>query len=212
MKLYDAGLSPNALRVRAVAAELGIAFDEVIPVNLRDPVAKETRLGHVNPNRKVPVLVDGDFVLWESRAIIAYLAGLRPEAGLYPADLRQRAIVDQWVFWQAVHLGPAMQRLNFERVLKPRFGRGEPDEVAIAPQAKEVAQLLPVLEAALAEKDWVAGSLSLADFALGSTFMYRDLAGIGLQALPNTAGWIARLEARPSWQSAAAPVRAFIAG
>ena len=61
-----------------------------------------------NPNTKVPVLVDGDFVLWESRAIIAYLAtGPRR---LYPADPSGAPIVDQWSYWQAIHLGPAMQR------------------------------------------------------------------------------------------------------
>ena len=52
------------------------------------------------------MLVDGDFVLWESRAINAYLASLKPEAGLYPAEPKARAIIDQWSYWQAVHLGP----------------------------------------------------------------------------------------------------------
>lgn len=57
----------------------------------------------------------------------------------------------------------------------------------------------------------MAGDLSLADFALATTFMYRDVAGISLAAVPNVAGWIARLEARPSWQAAVAPIRDFIA-
>ena len=85
MRLYNAGLSPNALRVRAVAAELGLDL-EIVGVDLRDPEAKARDLGPLNPNRKVPVLVDGDFVLWESRAINGYLASLKPEAGLHPAD------------------------------------------------------------------------------------------------------------------------------
>ncbi len=210
MKLYNAGLSPNALRVRAVANELGIAL-ELVDVNLGTAEEKVSTLLPYNPNTKVPVLVDGDFVLWESRAINAYLASLEPEAGLYPADPKLRAIVDQWSYWQAVHLGPAMQRVNGERFMKVKFGPGEPDEKAIESSLKELAQFLPVLDGALDGKEWVAGFLSLADFALATTFMYRERAGISLAATPNVAAWISRLEARPSWQAAVAPIRAWIA-
>lgn len=211
MRLYNAGISPNALRVRAVAAELGIDL-ELIEIDLRNSEAKAKILAPVNPNLKVPVLVDGDFVLWESRAINAYLAGLKPEAGLYPDDARQRAVIDQWSYWQAIHLGPAMQRVSFERFMKAKFGMGAPDEAAIVGQLKDIAQFLPVLDGALAGKDWVAGTLSLADFALATTFMYRDVAGISLAATPHVAAWIERLEARPSWQVAVAPIRAVIEG
>ena len=209
MKLYNANLSPNAMRVRAVANELGIAL-EVIDVDLRSGGNRTKEFLALNPNGKVPVLVDGDFVLWESRAINAYLATTKPERGLYPADPRKRAIVDQWSYWQAVHFGPAVQRVVFERLLKSRFGRGEPDENAIEGQLKEIAQFLPVLDANLAGKDWVAGALSLADFAVGSTLVYGKAAGISLAEAPNVAAWMERLDARPSWQAAIAPVAAFL--
>jgi len=95
MKLYNANLSPNALRVRAVVNELGIAL-EVIDVDLRSGGNRTPEFLALNPNGKVPVLVDGDFVLWESRAINAYLAKMKPEAGLYPADARKQGVIDQW--------------------------------------------------------------------------------------------------------------------
>jgi glutathione S-transferase len=211
MKLYNADLSPNALRVRAVASELGIDL-EIIDVDLRKGENKSEAYLAMNPNGKVPVLVDGDFVLWESRAINAYLASLRPEAGLYPADAMKRAIIDQWSYWQAVHLGPTIQRIVFERMLKPMFGMGEPDESTIQPQLKDLAQLMPILDAALAGKDWIAGDLSLADFALGSTFIYRAGSNISLSDTPNIAAWLDRLEARPSWQAAIAPLQAMMQG
>ena len=211
MRLYNAGLSPNALRVRAVANELGIAL-ELVDVNLGDAKAKVETLLPWNPNAKVPVLVDGDFVLWESRAIIAWLASLKPEAGLYPADPRRRAIVDQWSYWGAIHLGPALQRVAFERFIKPRFGMGAPDEAAIAAPLGEIAQFLPVLDGGLAGKEWLAGELSLADFSIAPTLIYRDVAGIDMGEAPNVARWMERIEARPSWQKAVAPVRAFIEG
>lgn len=211
MKLYNAGLSPNALRVRAVANELGTPL-ELIDVDLRDAEAKVRALLKVNPNTKVPVLVDGDFVLWESRAITAYLAGLKPEAGLYPADLRARAIVDQWSYWGAIHLGSALQRISFERFIKPRFGMGDPDEAAIAPSLREASQFLSVLEASLDGKDWIAGPLSIADFAIATTLTYRSVADVPVADCPRVLAWVERIEARPSWQAAVAPVQAFIAG
>ena len=211
MKLYNANLSPNALRVRAVVNELGIAL-EMIDVDLRKGENRSETFLALNPNGKVPVLVDGDFVLWESRAIDAYLAAAKPESGLYPTDLRKRAIVDQWSYWQAVHLAPAVQRVVFERLLKKRFGMGEPDDKAIEPQLKDVAQFLAVLDANLAGKEWVAGAFSIADFAVASTFPYARAAGLPFDDFANISAWYSRMEAKPSWQAAVAPVLAFVSG
>jgi len=210
MKLYSSGFSPNALRTRAVAFELGLE-PEIIDVNIGQGENRTPDYLAINPNGKVPALVDGDVVLWESRAINGYLASKKPELGLYPADPAKRAEIDQWSYWQAIHLGPAMQKVGFERVLKKLFGRGGADEAAIVGDLKTVADLLPILDAALAGKEWVAGPLTLADFALASTFMYRKPSRLGLDDHPNVAAWIARLEARPSWQRAVAPIKAFAA-
>lgn len=205
MKLYNANLSPNALRVRAVIFELGMDV-EIIDVDLRNGGNRTPEFLALNPNGKVPVLVDGDFVLWESRAITGYLAGLKPEAGLYSDDPKKRALIDQWSHWGAIHYGPAIQRITFERMLKPMFGMGEPDEAAIEPQLKELAQFLPVLDGALKGRDWIAGDLSIADFAIATTLVYRKPARISLADAPNVAAWMARMEARPSWQKAIAPL------
>ncbi len=205
MRLYNSNLSPNALRVRAVAHELGIAL-EIVEVDLRKGENKSAAFLALNPNGKVPVLVDGDLVLWESRAINGYLASLKSEQGLYPEDNRKRAIVDQWSYWQAIHLGPAMQRVAFERLLKSKFGMGQPDEKALEGQLKDIAQFLPVLDQNLADKEWVAGELSIADFAIATTFVHRKGANISLEHAPNVSSWIDRLEARPSWKAAVKPM------
>ncbi len=209
MKLYNANLSPNALRARAVANELGLDI-EIVDVDLRNGGNRTPEFLKLNPNGKVPVLVDGDFVLWESRAIDAYLAAGVPEKRLYPDDRKTRAVIDQWSYWGAIHLGPAIQRVVFERMLKPLFGMGEPDESAIQPQLKEVDQFLPVLEDGLEGKEWIAGELSIADFALATLFVFREPGRISLDAAPNVAAWIARMEARPSWQKATAPMTAMM--
>jgi glutathione S-transferase len=210
MKLYNANYSPNALRVRAVANELRIDLD-FIEIDIMKGENKTEAYLALNPNGKVPVLVDGEFVLWESRAITGYLASLRPEHGLSPVDAKKRAVIDQWSYWQSIHLGPAMQKIAFERIIKAKFGFGEPDQKVIETQLEDVARLLPVLDANLADKNWVAGDLSVVDFAMASTFMYRDDTGISLAETPHVSTWIERLEARASWQSAVAPLLAMTA-
>jgi glutathione S-transferase len=209
MKLYNANFSPNALRVRAVAAELGIELD-ISDVDVMKGETKTESFLAINPNGKVPVLVDGDFALWESRAINRYLASFKSERGLYPDDPKKRAIIDQWSYWQSIHLGPAMQSVAFERLIKSKFDMGEPDENAIAAKLKDIDQFLPVLDANLVGKDWVAGDLSIVDFAIASTFMFRKGANISLGETPEVTAWIERLEALESWQSAAAPTLAMM--
>lgn len=211
MKLYNANFSPNALRVRAVAFELGIDLD-IIEVDIRAGDNLNDDFLVLNPNAKIPVLQDGDFVIWESRAINSYLASKKPDLGLYPDDPKARATVDQWLYWQTIHLGPAMQKLSFERFLKAKFGMGDADQAVIDAELKNVDQFLAVLETGLEGKDWIAGDLSVADFALASTFMYRAQSDISLDALPNVKNWINRLEVRKSWQDAFAPLLALFGG
>lgn len=99
-----------------------------------------------------------------------------------------------------------VQRVAFERVQKKLFGRGEPDESTITGELKTTADLLPIFDAALKGKEWIAGQLSLADFALASTFMLRKPARVDITPFANVGAWIERLEARPSWSRAVAPM------
>lgn len=199
MKLYNVDGSPNCFRVRAVIFELGIEV-ELVDVDLRNRSADFLA---ASPGGKVPAFVDDDgFTLFESRAINPFLCAKRPDKNLYPADLKQRALVDQWSYWQAIHLGPAMQAVAFERVSKQAFKMGEGvEEIAVA-KLKETEGFLPVLEKALAGNDWLVGTLSLADLAVATTFPLRKPAGISLDRFPHTRAWIERVEGLPSWQKA----------
>jgi len=189
--------------VRAVASELDAAL-EVVDIEPFRAGPDRERLLAINANGKVPVLDDDGFVLWESRAITRYLASLHGNK-LYPIDAKTRATIDQWSFWQAIHLGPAMQALVFENVLKAKFGMGEPDPAVVKSKLAETVRYLAVLEQAL-EGTWIAGEISLADFALASTFMLREPAGISLSSTPRVAAWIERVEALESWQIAVKPL------
>lgn len=207
MKLYNANFSPNCLRVRAVAFEAGLDL-EIVEIDVKAGGHKTPEFAALNPGQKVPTFEDGNFSLWESRAISNYLASLNPDSGLYPVDAKARAIVDQWSYWQAVHLGPIMQKIAFERYVKPNLGFGETNEEAITSEVASVAQFLDVFNTGLEGKEWIAGDLSVADFALASTFMFREQAKISLDAVPNVAAWISRLEDRASWQKALEPMLA----
>ena len=143
-------------------------------------------------------------MLWEShgRSTPTWRPNSR-EATFYPGQLERRAVVDQWSYWQAVHLGPAMQKVTFERVQKKQFGRGEPDQAAIDAEMPNVNQFLDVFETGLNDgREWIAGSLSIADFALATTFRLRKAAEMPLQSRPMVEAWMQRMEQRPSWQKA----------
>src|SRR3954471_10058153 len=119
MKLFDVRMSPNCRKVRIVARELGLSL-ETVAVSLSDP----RREAHVaaNPLGKVPALVEDDgFSLWESGAILLYLAE-REHSPLVPEDARARADMYRWLFFSATHVQPWMSVLGQERLIKPRRG------------------------------------------------------------------------------------------
>lgn len=201
MKLYDLSLSPNARKVRALVFELGLDV-EIVQVNLPAGEHRSEAYRAKNPNSKVPTLEDGDFLLWESNAIICYLAAKKPEAGLLPADPRGRADVDRWLFWQSSHFGPALAKVAYERVIKPMVG-GTPDPLQLEAGFAEFARFAPVLEHALEGREYVTGRLSVADFSLASNVAMAGPAGVDLTPYPNIAAWYERMAARDSWKKSA---------
>lgn len=206
MKLYDFAFSPNSRKVRAVAYELGIPLD-LVHVDLVRGAQRAPAFLAMNPNGRVPVLVDGDFVLWESTAILRYLSAKRGGA-LVPADARAAAEMDRWLSWLLAHLGPAMSKVAFERIVKKLTGQGAPDEAAIAAGSAEFAKLTAILDAALADREHVAGPLSLADFALGSHYSLAATAGLELAPFARVNAWLARVLARDSMKRALADAHA----
>ena len=201
-KLYELNRSPNSRKVRAVAQELGIELT-LVPVNARAGENKTPEFLAKNPNGKLPVLEEGDFVLCESCAILSYLASLQPERGLFPTDPRQRADVERWLFWQTAHFSPAASKVGYERVLKPMLGRGEPDPKVVEEGLADFHRYAKVLDTCLAGKEYVAGRLSVADFALAAHLANREPAGLDIKPYPNLSAWLARIEARESWKKSA---------
>ena len=139
MKLYQFPSSPSCLKVRAVAYELGARL-ELVTVNIIRRHTDAPFFRALNPNGLVPVLVDDDFVLWESNAIMTYLATTHPTPSLLSTDARERADVDRWLYWQSAHLGPALSRIAFESFVKPMTGCGTTDASAVAIARRDFAR------------------------------------------------------------------------
>ena len=152
----------------------------------------------LNPNGKVPTLVDGDTVIWESHTILRYLASKLGKTDLYPTDLAKRTDVERWMDW-------TLASLNYQYVQVFKDSKKEAAERAptFAADAKELAAQLAILDGAMAGKQFVAGNnLTLADIALGP-IVHRCLDfPIELPALPSVRAWRDRLKAKPSFQKA----------
>jgi glutathione S-transferase len=203
MKLFEFPFSPNCRKVRAVAYELGIPITRE-RVDLLTGASRTPAFLAKNPNGRVPVLIDGDFVLWESIAIMRYLAA---GSALVPTDRRVAAEMDRWLAWQLAHLGPAMSKVAFEKIVKRLTGRGEPDAARIAEGTAEFAAFTKILDDALAGREYVAGPLTLADFALAAHYSLAGAAGLELGDNDRAATWLARMTARASMQRALAEAR-----
>jgi glutathione S-transferase len=196
MKLYSLAFSPNCQKVLACARELGIAL-EIVPVDVFKGEAKTPTFLARNPNGKVPVLEDGDLVLWESNAILAYLASQNDVPRLLPSEPRERAEVDRWLFWTTAHLQPAVGKVAFEKIVKPIVG-GTSDSALIEQGTADFATFARVLDDALAGREYVAGRLSIADFSVGPIIGIARRCGLDLSPYPRIRSWAERMAARES--------------
>lgn len=153
----------------------------------------------INPNAKVPVLVDGDTVVWESNAIMAYLAD-QAGSDLWPEDARRIEIL-RWLSWDMMHFSRHAGTLFFENAIKARFGLGEPDAAAIDEAMGFFRRFAGVLDSHLKGRDWLVGDgLTIADVSVGALLPEADVAGLPLAEFPEISRWYAQLAELPAWR------------
>jgi glutathione S-transferase len=196
MKLYHHPLSTFSRRIRMQLIEKGISIDEML-VDMTKAEHKGVTHRALNPYGRVPVLVDGDFVLYESSAIMDYLEVVFPEPSLLPADAKSRALVAMHIKLCDVEFGSQTRSVIFPRRFIPRERWDmQSQEKAI----ENVAKHLSIMDAQLAGKQFLVDErYTLADLAYTPFVQFLPL--LGLNAPPNVAQWIARIEARPSAQA-----------
>jgi glutathione S-transferase len=205
MRIWGRANSVNVQKVLWGCAELGLEYERV-DAGMQFGRVNDPDYRALNPNGRVPTLVDGEFVLWESNSILRYLA-MKHGAGrpLYPADPAARASVDRWLDWQLSTLSPAERNLFWGMVRTPPEKR---DMAAIAEAAKASAAQWRILDTSLADgRPFVEGEdFTLADIVLGA--FARRWFGVEVAerpALPNLDRWYARLHERPGFQRYVAP-------
>jgi glutathione S-transferase len=203
MKLYVDPNSPNARRALLARAVIGDALPvEVVPMSLRAGEHMQPWFLAINPNHKVPVLVDGELCLWESNAIAQYLAHKAGRTDLWPTDPAEQADVSRWQIYVHTHWNLAINPLVYEKLLKRIFGRGEPDPAVVEAKTAEVRQVFALVEQHLATRPWLAaGRLTLADLALAASLSMALPAGLPLQDYPHLSAWFAKIRELDAWKA-----------
>jgi glutathione S-transferase len=183
-----------------LAAELAEVPYSIKVVEL--PTGEHRTAAHtaININQRTPVLVDGEYVLWESNAILEYLAALNPDCGLTSAATRERLQITKWLYWEAAHWDAACGIFVFERLAKPAYGLGAESAAEIARATTLINRLAQVLDQQLESRPYVCGDrLTLADIAIAAPLSLADVLKLPLESHRHIRSWRERLQREPAW-------------
>ena len=191
--LYTAG-TPNGRKISIMLEEVELPY-EVHHLNLSELEQKEDWYLKINPNGRIPAIVDrdeGDFAVFESGAILIYLA--EKTGKLLPSDMKGRSTVIQWLMFQMAGIGPMQGQANV-------FYRYAPEKIdyAIERYQRETKRLYKVLDTRLKDNEYLAGDFySIADIATFPWITAHHWAGVGTEDLPNLMRWHKAVRRRPA--------------
>lgn len=191
--------SVNVQKVLWCLSELDVAYQR-IDAGMAFGRNHEPEYHAMNPNARVPTLVDGDYVLWESHSIMRYLVlAYRPDSSIYPQAPKRRAAVDRWLDWVLSTVQPADRPVFWALVRSPPEQR---DMVAIQKDADAEALVWEIADAQLATRRFLEGDdFTIADIAVGAfARRWLRIEGIRKPKLPNLDRWFAELESRGGFQ------------
>lgn len=152
----------------------------------------------MNPNGLVPVLKDGDVIMFESGAIVRYLAARYGEGSLRPRSHKALAAAEQWMEWQTVNVVSHISTIFMNKVRRPKAQR---NDQAIAAAEAELAEVLPIADAALASSKWFAGeSFSFGDIVLGVLYWRYSKLDFKKPDTPHIQRWFEALQERPAYR------------
>jgi glutathione S-transferase len=198
MKLYYFE-TIHGQKVCAVAKYLDAPV-EYVRVDLAKGEHKSPAYLAINPNGKIPALMDGDTALWESNAIMCHLAH-KAKSDLWPTDPVKQIEVLKWLSWNSEHFTRHAGTLYFNHVIKPKFGIGAPDEKAVEEAIGFAKQFIAVLDRELEGRTFLLGDhLTVADFAVSVTLPQAETIKLPLQGFKNIARWKEQLEDIPAWR------------
>jgi glutathione S-transferase len=206
LKIYATPLSANGRKVLAVSRELELNA-EIHIVNVYRGEGRSAEYLAINPTGKIPTLVDGDFVLFESNAILIYLTEGYGRSRLWSTDPKARGRIAQWLFWESAHWQPSLIALLSEHVghrLLPQAiprPRSAPDW-----NSASLQPLLKTLETTLSGDAFLTGSqATIADFSVAGMCTYLRVAAFPFHDFPAISRWYARIEGFDSWRATKVP-------
>lgn len=193
--------SPRAFKVLLAANHLGIDYRLQL-VNLGAGDHRTPEHTKLNANQRMPVLADDGYVLWESNAILEYLAAIKPDAKLMPQQLRPRLQIAKWLYWESAHWDQACSIFVFERVVKPIFGLGETSQSEIERGTMLLNRLAKVLDQELQKHRYISGdALTIADLSLVAPLCLWNRAQLPLDSYAAIRRWSEDIKALPAWDA-----------
>jgi glutathione S-transferase len=205
MKLYI--FPPSARALGVVALKNYLALDcEVQSIDLGRGDQLTPEYLALNPNKKMPTLEDDGFALWESNAIMFYMAAKRPDRGLWPGHLKGQANVLRWLAWESAHWdAESCGMVAYEKMSKVVLGLGPADPAFITRGEQNFTRFAAVLNESLRGKTWLIGEqLTIADFSVGGLVPSAERMGLPVGNFPNVISWYKGLAALPAWREALA--------
>jgi len=189
--LYTAA-TPNGHKVSIALEELGLPY-QVQALSFDKKEQKTPEFLRINPNGRIPAIVDDGFAVFESGAILIYLA--EKTGKLLPSDVKGRSLAIQWLMFQMGGVGPMQGQANV-------FFRYFPEKLqgAIDRYQHETRRLYEVLDSRLGEVEYLAGDYGIADIATYPWVRVHDWAGVSVDGLEHLQRWMAALAARPAVQ------------
>lgn len=197
LKLYDHPLSGNCYKVRLALNQLGVEYEKEY-LDIFKGEQHSSGYQSVNPNRKIPVLIDGGFHMWESNAILLYIGRKYSPNGLYLEDLEGYGRMAQWLFFGKTSIDPNLAVARYFTKFLPSENRDEKRLNELRTQGNAV---LGLLDSHLEANDYLAGIYSMADIAC---YPYVNLApegGIDLSPYPSVMLWCDRIRSQPGYIS-----------
>jgi glutathione S-transferase len=202
MKLYGFPPSPNTWKVRAAAHRMALPLQLEL-VDLTKGAQRRPEYLALNPTGRTPTLVDGDFTLSESAAILQYL-GSKTETALWPKDAKARADIMRWQSWHLQHWSRGVNGFIFENLVKPILKLGDPDPKALALAGELFHQDASVLDKHLKQHPYLVNdTLTLADFTVVAPLFLAERGRIPLEKYASIRRWLAAQAALPAWQETA---------
>lgn len=199
MKIWGRENSTNVRKVLWCAEELGLTYEH-IPAGGAFGLVASPAYKALNPNGLVPCLEDGDLVLWESNAIVRYLARRYGAEPFAPSDPGLWAMGDKWMDWASLSFAAPFRDVFWNLVRAAPEAR---DTAAIARGAEDCARLMTMADAALAERPWLSGAaFGIGDIPLGCIAYAWVSLPIERPSLPHLESWYTRLTDRPAYRKA----------